>query len=133
MTEASNALDTLLAGHTVANPPQALAALFRPSVQPYLISWFRVNPQTEIARLRMPVLIVQGTLDAQVPESDAKLLAAAQPKAKLLVIQGMNHMFKQVPADAESQRNSYGDPSIPDAPELIDGIASFVKSVPRQR
>jgi pimeloyl-ACP methyl ester carboxylesterase len=131
--EANSTLDTLLAGHTVPNPPQALAALFRPSVQPYLISWLRVNPQMEIALLTIPVLIVQGTLDAQVPESDAKLLAAAQPKAKLLVIQGMNHVFKQVPADAASQRNSYSDPSIPDAPELIDGVASFVKSVPRHR
>ena len=133
MTEANSTLDTLLAGHTVANPPQALAALFRPSVQPYLISWLRVNPQTEIARLTIPVLIVQGTSDAQVPESDAKLLATAQPKAKLLIIQGMNHVLKQAPADAASQRNSYSDPSIPDAPELIDGVASFVKSVPRHR
>jgi uncharacterized protein len=131
LSEATNTLDTLLAGHTVANPPQALAALFRPSVQPYLISWLRVNPQTEIRRLTIPVLIVQGTLDAQVPESDAKLLAAAQPKAKLLIVQGMNHVFKQVPANAISQRSSYGDPSIPDAPELIDGVASFVKSLPR--
>jgi len=132
MTAANNALDTLLAGHTVANTPEALAALFRPSVQPYLISWLRVNPQTEIARLTIPVLIVQGTLDGQVPESDAKLLAAAQPRAKLLIIQGMNHVLKQVPADAAAQRNSYGDPSIPDAPELIDGIASFIKSVRRR-
>lgn len=133
LTEANNTLDTLLAGHTVANPPPALAALFRPSVQPYLISWLRVNPQKEIARLTIPVLIVQGTLDAQVPESDAKLLAAAQPKAKLLIIQGMNHVFKQVQADAISQQRSYIDPSIPDAPELIEGVASFVKSVPRHR
>lgn len=132
MTAANNTLDTLLAGHTVANTPAALAALFRPSVQPYLISWLRVNPQTEIARLTIPVLIVQGTLDAQVPESDAKLLAAAQPRAKLLIIQGMNHVLKQVPADAAAQRSSYGDPSIPDAPELIDGVASFVKSVRRR-
>ena len=132
MTAANNALDTLLAGHTVANTPEALAALFRPSVQPYLISWLRVNPQTEIARLTIPVLIVEGTLDGQVPESDAKLLAAAQPRAKLLIIQGMNHVLKQVPADAAAQRNSYGDPSIPDAPELIDGIASFIKSVRRR-
>ncbi len=98
-----------------------------------MISWLRVNPQQEIARLAIPVLIVQGTLDAQVPVSDAKLLAAAQPKAKLLIVQGMNHVLKQVPADEASQRNSYSDPSIPDAPQLIEATASFVKSVPRRR
>jgi pimeloyl-ACP methyl ester carboxylesterase len=130
LAEANATLDTLLMGHTVASPPASLAALFRPSVQPYLISWLKVDPQAEIARLNVPVLIAQGTLDVQVPTSDAALLMHAQPKAKLLVIDGMNHVLKRVPADGASQRNSYSDPSIPDVPELIDGIATFVKSVP---
>lgn len=129
----NKALDAMLAGHNVDSVPPPLAALFRPSVQPYMISWLRVDPQAEIARLNIPVLIVQGTLDAQVMVSDAQLLAKAQPKAKLLMIEGMNHVFKQVPADQASQQKSYIDPSIPDAPELIEGVATFVKSVPRRR
>jgi len=129
----NKALDELLAGRTVDSPPPPLAALFRPSVQPYMISWLRVDPQAEIARLNIPVLIVQGTLDGQVMVSDAQLLAKAQPKAKLLMIEGMNHVFKQVPDDPASQQKSYSDPSIPDAPELIEGVATFVKSVPRRR
>jgi hypothetical protein len=43
----------------------------------------------------------------------------------------MNHVLKHAPADRDSQQKSYSDPTIPDAPELIDGIAQFVKSVPR--
>jgi pimeloyl-ACP methyl ester carboxylesterase len=127
----NKALDMLLAGHTVDSVPPPLAALCRPSGQPYLISWLRVDPQVEIAHLTIPVLIAQGTLDAQVPVTDAQLLAHAQPKAKLLIVDGMNHVFKRVPADAASQQRSYTDPSAPVAPELIEGIASFVKSVPR--
>jgi uncharacterized protein len=126
-------LDAMLAGHTVDSVPPPLTALFRPSVQPYMISWLRVDPQVEIARLEIPVLIVQGTLDAQVMVSDAQDLAKAQPKAKVLMIDGMNHVFKRVPADRASQQNSYSDPSIPAAPELIEGITAFVKSVPRRR
>lgn len=133
LAEANATLDTLLAGHTVASPPQALSALFRPSVQPYLISWLRVDPQVEIARIAVPALIAQGTLDAQVPPRDAELLAHAQPKAKLLMVDGMNHVLKHVAADQASQQKSYSDPSIPVAPELIDGIASFVTSLPRHR
>jgi hypothetical protein len=133
LSQANAGLDTLIAGHTIASPPQALLALFRPSVQPYMISWLKVDPQVEIAKLTIPVLIVQGTLDAQVSVDDAQHLAKAQPKAKLEIIEGMNHVFKKVAPDAAAQRNSYGDPTIPDAPELIDGIASFVKSVPRKR
>jgi len=129
----NKALDALLAGHTVDSVPPPLAAVFRPSVQPYLISWLKVDPQIEIARLATPVLIVQGTLDGQVPPSDAQLLAHAQPKAQLLMIEGMNHVFKRVAPDPATQQKSYSDPSIPVAPELIDGIATFVKTVPRHR
>jgi hypothetical protein len=132
LAEANSALDTLLAGHTIASPPPALMSLFRPSVQPYMISWLVVDPQVEIARLKIPVLIVQGTLDGQVPVGDAQLLAKAQPNAKLLMIDGMNHVMKNVPADAASQQKSYSDPTIPDNPTLIAGIADFVLSVPRR-
>jgi pimeloyl-ACP methyl ester carboxylesterase len=127
----NKALDTLLAGHTVESVPPALASLFRPSVQPYMISWLRVDPQVEIARLTVPVLIAQGLLDAQVTPTDADLLAKAQPKAKLLKMQGVNHVLKRAPDDPASQRASYSDPSLPVAPELIDAIATLVKSAPR--
>ena len=130
---ANRALDTLLAGHTVDSVPPQLNALFRPSVQPYLISWLKVDPQAEIAKLAIPVLIAQGTLDAQVPESEAKLLAAAQPKAKLLIVDGMNHVMKKTAADQASQAKSYSDPTIPIPPELIDAISSFIKSAPRRK
>jgi pimeloyl-ACP methyl ester carboxylesterase len=133
LTFSNKALDALLAGHTVDSVPPPLGALFRPSVQPYLMSWLRVDPQVEIARLAVPVMIVQGTLDSQVPQADAQLLAHAQPKAKLLIVDGMNHVFKRAAADNAAQRASYGDPTLPDAPELVEGIASFVKSVPRHR
>ena len=130
---ANRALDKLVAGSLVDSVPRQLLALYRPSVQPYLISWLSIDPQAEVAKLKIPVLITQGTLDAQVPESDAKLLAAAQPKAKLLIVEGMNHVMKRAAADQASQVKSYSDPTIPIPPELIDGISAFVKSVPRRK
>lgn len=133
LLETANAtMDMLLAGHTVASPPPQLMMLFRPSVQPYLISWFKVDPRAEIARLTIPTLIIQGTRDVQVSVADAQALAKAQPKAKLVIIDGMNHVFKMVGDDEALQRSSYGDPSLPDAPPLIDAIAEFVQRVRRK-
>ena len=37
-------LASLLAGRTDPDVPPALAALYRPSVQPYLMSWFSIRP-----------------------------------------------------------------------------------------
>ena len=129
----NRALEALVAGRTVDSVPPALAALFRPSVQPYLISWLPLDPAALIKELTVPVLIVQGTADIQVPVRDAELLAAAQPKAKLVIVNGMNHVFK-TPAgtDPASQQASYSDPSLPVSRELIESIATFVQSVPRR-
>jgi len=69
-------------------------SLFRPSVQPYMISWFKYDPAAEIANLEVPVLILQGTTDLQVHVEDAKLLAKAKPDAKLRIFDGMNHVLK---------------------------------------
>lgn len=124
------ALDSLVAGRTVENTPPALASLFRPSVQPYMISWFRYDPATELKKLPYPTLIIQGTHDVQVSAVDASKLAAA-PGARLLTVDGMTHVLKMGPADAAAQvAGVYSDPSVPIAPEVVTAIVAYVRSVP---
>ena len=128
----NRALDALVAGKTVDSVPQPLMVLFRPSVQPYMISWLPHDPAALVKALAIPVLIAQGTADAQIAVRDAELLAAAQPKAKLVMVNGMNHVLKTTALDPAAQQKSYSDPSLPVAPELIEAIAGFVQSVPRR-
>jgi uncharacterized protein len=120
-------LDQLSAGKTVESVPAELQILFRPSVQPYLISWLRYDPAKEIAKLSIPVLIVQGTTDLQASPEDAKRLLKGNSAAKLLFIEGMNHVLKTVPNEQKSQVSSYGDPTLPVAADLIGVIVSFAK------
>src|SRR5712692_11388767 len=70
-------LDQLAAGKRVESVPPALNLIFRQSIQPYMISYLRYDPAKEIAKLHLPVLIVQGTTDIQVSLQDAKALAGA--------------------------------------------------------
>ena len=109
--------------------PAELNFLFRPSVQPYLISWLRYDPSKEISKLRIPVLIVQGTTDMQARLADAKALAEGNPKATLLLIDGMNHVLKTVPNELDKQVSSYSDPTLPVAPDLISAISKFVNQI----
>lgn len=113
MKQIEDIVRALEEGRKVESVPSSLSALFRPSVQPYEISWFKYDPAREIAKLALPVFILQGSTDIQVSVDDAKLLANANPAAKLAVMEGMNHVLKQVPADMKKQRSSYGDPSLP--------------------
>ena len=132
VAQAKRTMEKVSAGEKVDSIPPFLAALFRPSVQPYLASWFRFTPSVEIAKLRVPVLIIQGSTDIQTSDEDAKLLAAALPSAKLVMIEGMNHVLKPAPAARAEQAAAYSDPSIPVAPRLIDEVTSFVKGVTRR-
>jgi alpha-beta hydrolase superfamily lysophospholipase len=123
-------LDELTAGRVVADAPGDLAFLFRPSLQPYLISWFKYDPTREIAALDVPVLIVQGTTDLQVGVDDAQRLAAAKPGAKLALIDNMNHVLKRAVTPAE-QQTAYTDPSLPIVKGAVEEITRFVRSVIR--
>jgi hypothetical protein len=122
-------LSRLEAGSTVADVPAELTSLYRASVQPYMISWLRYTPSVEISRLSVPVLIVQGNTDIQVPVTEADLLLQARGDARIAVIGGMNHVLKSVPDDTAAQLASYADPTLPIAPDLPAAVATFVTSV----
>lgn len=121
-------LDELEAGHTVSDVPADLAALYRPSVQPYLISWFAESPTEAIAKLPIACLLVQGDTDVQIRVDDARALHAAQPACTLHIIAGMNHVLKSVPADLSAQLASYGDPTLPLAAKLGPALDDFLSS-----
>jgi pimeloyl-ACP methyl ester carboxylesterase len=116
----------LAAGRTVADVPKSLNSLFRPSVQPYLISYFKYDPAREISELHVPVLLVQGTTDMQVLVDDARLLAAAKKDAKWLEIKEMNHLLKHAKT-LDEQMATYNDPNLPLAPGLVEGVSEFLK------
>ncbi|EJN32020.1 alpha/beta hydrolase [Pseudomonas sp. GM80] len=126
MLRSNELLDSLKAGRTDDDVPQPLQVIFRPSVQPYLISLFRQDPAKAFAQLKMPALIVQGSNDIQVGVDDAKLLKAAKPDAELVVIEGMNHVMRIVHNDMKRQLASYKDPNLPLAAELGSKIIEFI-------
>lgn len=117
----------LKAGHLDTDVPKPLQVVFRPSVQPYLISLFRQDPAKAYAALHMPVLIVQGRNDIQVGVKDAQALQAAQPKAELALIDGMNHVLRIVPMDMKAQVASYRNPNLPLADALGKRLVTFVE------
>jgi fermentation-respiration switch protein FrsA (DUF1100 family) len=126
-TSAFDAIAKLEQGQTVDNTPPALGALFRPSVQPYLISWLAPDPAALLGKLRQPVLILQGDNDIQVAVDDAKKLSAARPDAKLVILPGVNHILKIAPTERKANLATYTDPVLPLAPGIADAIAGFMK------
>ncbi len=50
-------------------------------------------PAALAARIRAPLAVVHGTADRFVPPVEAEILAAAAPRARLLLVPGMGHAF----------------------------------------
>lgn len=125
--EAAEINKELLQERTVENVPNYLAALYRKSIQPYLISWFRYNPAREIAELKIPVLILQGDRDIQVNVKEAEKLLAARIFSSYHIIGNMNHVLKHCESnDMLTQLETYKSPALPIKDELIEHIVRFL-------
>jgi pimeloyl-ACP methyl ester carboxylesterase len=124
--EAGRILKVLEHGQAVSDVPESLNALFRPSVQPYLLSWFQYDPAAVLAGLGQPVLVAQGTADLQVGVDQAQMLHRAKPDAELRIIEGMNHVLKFVGEDLAKNQRSYSDPSLPVDGRLVKAVGDFL-------
>ncbi|HUO22516.1 MAG TPA: alpha/beta fold hydrolase [Caulobacteraceae bacterium] len=120
-------LTELRAGRTVSDVPLALASLFRPALQPYLISWLGRDPVAAQANL-YPVLIIQGDHDAQVSVDDARRLANVSRAIRLVVLPNVDHALKTT----GSQASAGVDGAAPLAPGVIEAIADFIAKPPAQ-
>lgn len=119
-------IDKLKNGELVEDVNPMLNSLFRKSVQPYMISWFKHNPQEDIKKLNIPILIVQGTTDLQVGVKHADLLSNVSKTSKKVVIDGMNHIFKTVGSDQQENLATYNNPDLPISNELVKVVTEFI-------
>ncbi len=126
--EKSDAVFTALeAGKTVTDPPKELAALFRPSVQPYLISVCAPDPATELAKHPCPILVVSGTTDIQVNEADYKPLLGCRKGVIGVRVENLNHILREVKTTEKlPQTLSYVNAKQPLHPKLVSEIVAFL-------
>ncbi len=130
LVHAESVLVRLAKGEVPDSVPAELHPLFRPAVLPYLASFYRVDPAAELARLHVPVLVVQGTTDLQVEDAEAEMLAGSTPGVRVLHVAGMNHALKVAAGGRVQQYPTYANPRLPVVPMLLDSMAAFVCRLP---
>jgi len=129
-TESQNIIDSLNNGILISNVSQELYSLFRPSVQPYLISWFQYNPKTEMSKIYFPILILHGSTDLQVRSIEAQILAQSNSSfAEIKIIDNMNHVLKNVSNNYEENIATYSNPNLPLSTTFCEFLISFIKEI----
>lgn len=125
--ETITAIKTLKEKGKVMDFSPALMSILRPSVQPFMTSWMKYHPAKEIAKLKIPTLIVNGTKDLQVSVQEAQILKEAQPAAQLEIIENMNHVLKTVSGNDLENAKTYNNGNLAINSTLITTISTFVK------
>ncbi|HTK35581.1 MAG TPA: alpha/beta fold hydrolase [Caulobacteraceae bacterium] len=123
--EAVKILDQLAAGKPVASPPAKLNALFRPSVQPYLMSWLNLNP-VEALKTNTPVLILQGSSDFELTSDDPRRLSASPKNVRVVMVPGADHDLK---IKAQARGKATADQPRLLAPQVASSIQTFLDSL----
>ena len=126
LKKSKDILASLKKGGLVTDVPESLYPLFRPSVQPYMISWLQYDPANVLKSLDVPTLIVQGKNDLQVKVTDAERLSTAKSTAEIVYFDKMNHVLKDAPTDQASNLATYVEPTRPLTEGLVNSIAQFI-------
>jgi len=124
-----NVLDTIRRGRINYKVDPALYPIARPSVQSYILTWWRFDPQIEIKKLKKPILIVQGTTDLDVDVTNADKLKKGKLPV-IAIINNMNYVLKDAPIDKDKNMATYTQPDLPLKPELVTTLVDFINKLP---
>ncbi len=124
--EAFKVIDELKKGNTVEKVDPLFFSLFRPSVQPYLISWFKYNPCEEIKKIKGKVLIINGDNDIQIGTEHAEELKKCREDAQLDIFPEMNHILKNAPRDRKENIATYKIPDLALNQEFVNVMTNFI-------
>lgn len=125
--QANAIIAELEAGRKVADVPPALALFFRPSIYPYLMSVFPLDPARSLSDIDQPALVVGGGTDLQIFRADFDALAAARPEVRSLWLPRMNHALVDVADDPADNLAAYADAGRPLSPGLAQTVAAFLQ------
>jgi pimeloyl-ACP methyl ester carboxylesterase len=110
----------------------ALQRLFAPTVQGFLISTMRLDPVALIRAYQGPVWVLQGDKDLQVGVGDAQRLGQAGTRARVVILEGVNHVLKSVAGTSRAANlATYADPDLPIAPSVADAVSAAVQGPAR--
>lgn len=125
--DAERVFSILKKGDTTEDYPIALASIFNKEVQLFMTSWMHYNPQEEIKKLQIPILIINGSKDLQVSIEEAHLLKAAVKNAQIEIIEKMNHILVPIEGNNLENSKSYNESFRKLSLKLIEIIVTFIK------
>lgn len=93
----------------------------------WMLFFLGYNPAKDLKLLKIPAFIIYGEKDQQVPpELNYDLATKLAPKAKVIIYPGLNHLMQHAITGRVEEYKIIEETF---APEVLDDITSFIKSV----
>ncbi|MBD5379815.1 MAG: alpha/beta fold hydrolase [Bacteroides sp.] len=93
----------------------------------WMMFFLGYNPDKDLRSLKIPAFIIYGEKDQQVPpELNYDLATKLAPKAKVIIYPGLNHLMQHAITGRVEEYKIIEETF---APEVLDDITSFIKSV----
>ena len=93
----------------------------------WMMFFLGYNPDKDLMSLKIPAFIIYGEKDQQVPpELNYDLATKLAPKAKVIIYPGLNHLMQHAITGRVEEYKIIEETF---APEVLDDITSFIKSV----
>ncbi|MGH8428554.1 MAG: alpha/beta hydrolase family protein, partial [Gammaproteobacteria bacterium] len=90
-------------------------------------SWYAEKPLATAREVKIPVLVVQGGMDFNVPPGNGKRLVAVLPRGTLLYLPKMGHALDIATCGCVKQLDTGKDAVL--APDLAPGIVHWLHSL----
>jgi pimeloyl-ACP methyl ester carboxylesterase len=117
-----------------ANEAQTLAKDVTSPWERYFLAY---DPAPTLARLTVPVLVLNGSLDVQVPAKEnldaARAALKNNPEATIIELPGMNHLLQQAKTGAPNEYNDIEETMSPSALKIITDWLTKCASVPNRK
>ena len=124
--QAESIIADVVSGKAVDEVPTELLGLFRPSIQPFIRSWFAIDPAQVAGDLEVPVLVVQGTTDLQTTMEDACALADSGDNVSVVLVEDMNHVLRVAQGGLADQLSTYRSAGAEIHGDLAGWVTDFV-------
>jgi uncharacterized protein len=123
----------LSSGKPAGDVDPVLRRYFPPEMEQFFISWFGVSPISEIAKLKIPVMVISGTADPVATIADRQMLAKANKLAILKVVPGMNHELLVKAKEAAAATDDKSKPQGILSKTIVEDIFLFIAELSVQQ
>jgi len=128
-SKALEAAETLVKTGNLIEVPPDLEDFFSPARAMWLATWLAFDPVATLETVKIPVLLVYGSSDAQVDRRAFSKLIEAKPEAGVRIVPNMNYVLKEVHSENENYA-AFTDPTYQIPVLLADLLASYAKAQP---